>query len=74
MRGLPELPSFSRAYTEYGGGWVAVYFLKTSIMIICIFIRIVKINFAKYSFGKEGAVHTQNEYSVYAFENVDNSG
>ena len=49
--------------------------VKMLIMMHCIFIRggVAKINIFKYSFGREGG-GPKNEYSVYAFDNVDNYG
>ena len=34
----------------------------------------LKSTFSKYSFGREEGKGLQNEYSVYAFDNVDNYG
>ena len=36
--------------------------------------RSLKATFSKYSFGREGGRGSQKEYSVYAFDNVDNPG
>ena len=49
---------------------VAVRFLK--MLIMHLYTGSLKSTFSKYSFGREG--QPQKEYSLYAFDNVDNYG
>ena len=79
LRGRPELSSFSQEYTEYagrdgGGQWPPFDFLMLIVMNALHFhTGSLKINIFKVLFGREGGGH-KKEYSVYAFDNVDNSG
>ena len=59
--------------------WFRHYRRRESSRIVIIFTSVwyiegvSKSTFSKYSFGREGGGHKE-EYSVYAFDNVDNSG
>ena len=58
-----------------GRGQWAAYVYKKKIYYDALHFHIgsLKLTFSKYSFGREGGGH-KKEYSVYAFDNVDNSG
>ena len=76
VRGRLESSSFSKEYTEYAGGggqWPLYASLNVDYDALHFLRGLVKSTFSKYSFVREGEV-TQKEYSVYAFNNVDNYG
>ena len=78
LRGRPELSSFSRAYTEYGGGKrsaAAVHFFKMFIMIYdALYFHTGSLNKNQDFKSTILRVGHKKGYSVYAFGNVDNSG
>ena len=77
LKDRPELSSFSREYTVYTrreGIKGCRTLLKNVVYGALRFSQgVSKSTFSKYSLGREGGGH-KKEHSVYALDNVDNSG
>ena len=76
VRGHPELSSLSREYTEYAGRdgvKGCLRFLNVDYDALHFHTGVAKINIFIVLFWEGGGGH-KKEYSVYAFDNVDNYG
>ena len=74
IRGRPKLSSFSKEYTEYGGGggqWPPYALLNVNYDALHFHTGSLKIDIFEVLFW-EGVI--KKEYSAYAFDKVDNYG